>query len=61
MFICPYPKEVDYADAQAALAQMRRNADIYGKALGFDLIISEIPYGIRFDVTARDTEGSNAY
>jgi hypothetical protein len=40
---------------------MRRNADIYGKALGFDLILSEIPYGIRFDVTARDTEGSNAY
>jgi hypothetical protein len=36
---------------------MRRNADIYGKALGFDLILSEIPYGIRFDVTARDTEG----
>ncbi len=57
MYLCPYPPEVDARDAEAAKAQIRRNAEIYGKALGLDLILNDIPYGLRFDVTANDTSG----
>ena len=58
MFICPQPAAVDPNKREEIKAQIRRNAEIYGKALGLDLVLSEIPYGIRFDVTARDTEGN---
>jgi hypothetical protein len=57
MFTCPYPSNIDAADPAQAKAQIRRNADIYGKALGLDLALNDIPYGIRFDVTASDPGG----
>jgi hypothetical protein len=57
MFICQYPPPIDPSDAAKVKAQIRRNAEIYGKALGLDLVLNEIPYGIRFDVTANDIQG----
>jgi hypothetical protein len=57
MYLCPYPPEVNASDPEAAKAQIRRNADIFGRALGLDLILNEIQYGIRFDATANSAEG----
>jgi hypothetical protein len=57
MFICPYPPAIDPRNKDQVIAQIRRNAEIYGRALGLDLAFNEIPYGVRFDVTARDTQG----
>jgi hypothetical protein len=57
MFICQYPAQINATDTATARAQIRRNAEIYGKALGVDIILTEIPYGIRFDVTASDAQG----
>jgi hypothetical protein len=57
MFICPTPPSIDPKKRDEVIEQIKRNADIYGKALGLDLVFNEIPYGVRFDVTARDTQG----
>jgi hypothetical protein len=57
MFICPYPPPIDPSDVAKVKAQIRRNAEIYGKALDLDLVLNDIPYGIRFDVTANGTQG----
>jgi hypothetical protein len=56
MFLCQPPNGVTLTHEEA-MALLRRNADIYGKALGVDVVINELPYGIRFDVTANGTEG----
>lgn len=57
MFLCPYLPTVSDQDPAAAKALYRRNAEIYGKALNFDIVLSDIAYGIRIDVTARGSEG----
>jgi len=57
MYLCPYPPDVDPRNVEAAKVQIRRNAEIYGKALGVDMVLSDIPYGIRFDVTANGSDG----
>jgi hypothetical protein len=57
LYLCPYPADVDPRDAEAIKRQIRQNADIYGKALGIDFVLNDIPYGIRFDVTANGPDG----
>jgi hypothetical protein len=57
LYLCPFPPKVDAGDREAARATIRRNADIYGNALGIALVLNDIPYGIRFDITAKNTEG----
>jgi hypothetical protein len=37
-------------------AEIRRNAEILGNGLGLSYVLSDIPYGIRFDVTANTGE-----
>jgi hypothetical protein len=56
MYICPFPPKND-VDREVVKAAIRRNADIYGNALGTTIVFNEIPYGIRFDITARNAEG----
>lgn len=58
MFICSTPHSIDPSKRDEIIAQIKRNAEVYGKALGIEIIFNEIPYGIRFDVTARDTQGA---
>jgi len=57
MFMCPYLPNVSDQDRVAARALYRRNAEIYGKALNVDIVLSDVAYGIRIDVTARGSEG----
>jgi hypothetical protein len=57
LYICPFPPKVDAEKREALKAALRRNADIYGTALGVAFIFNEIPYGIRFDITAKNAEG----
>jgi len=57
MFLCQYPSHIDPRDSEAVKAEIRRNADILGNALGLSLVFNVIPYGFRFDVTANGTEG----
>jgi hypothetical protein len=57
MFMCPRPPDVSDQDKAAIREQIRRNAEIYGKALNVDIVLSDIPYGVRIDVTARGSEG----
>jgi hypothetical protein len=57
MYMCPFPPNVNPHDAETAKEQVRRNAEVFGKALGVDLVLTDIPYGVRFDVTANDSNG----
>jgi hypothetical protein len=57
LYLCPLPSKVDPADRVAAREAIRRNADIYGNALGVSVVLNDIPYGVRFDVTAKGAEG----
>jgi hypothetical protein len=59
LYLCPFPPKVNASDRDAARAAIRRNADIYGNALGIALVLNDIPYGIRFDMTAKNTEGAS--
>jgi hypothetical protein len=59
LYICPAPPKVDSVDRDAAVAVIRRNADIYGNALGLSLVLNDIPYGVRFDLTPKNTEGES--
>jgi hypothetical protein len=58
LYICPLPPKID-VNREAVKAAIRRNADIYGNALGISLVLNEIPYGIRFDITAKNAEGDS--
>jgi hypothetical protein len=57
LYICPLPPKVDPDDRAAAKVAMRRNADVYGNALGVSFVFNDIPYGVRFDMTANSAEG----
>ncbi|MCP3444207.1 hypothetical protein [Bradyrhizobium sp. CCGUVB14] len=57
LYLCPLPPQVDPAERTAAKEALRRNADIYGNALGISIVFNDIPYGIRFDVTPAQAEG----
>jgi hypothetical protein len=57
MYLCPMPPKVDAADRAVARAAFRKNADIYGRAFGVSIVINEIPYGIRLDITPNGAEG----
>jgi hypothetical protein len=57
LYLCPFPPKVGASDREAAKDVIRRNADIYGKALGVSFVFNEIPYGVRFDITPNNAEG----
>jgi hypothetical protein len=56
LYICPFPPKAE-TDRETVKAAIRRNAEIYGNAMGVDFIFNEVPYGIRFDITAKDFDG----
>jgi hypothetical protein len=58
LYLCPFPAKVDRERREEVKAAIRRNADIYGNAMGFDFVFNEIPYGIRFDITAKTPQGT---
>jgi hypothetical protein len=57
LYICPLPPTVDPEKREAIKEAIRKNAEIYGSAMGVDFIFNEIPYGIRFDITAKNPQG----
>jgi hypothetical protein len=57
LYLCPFPPKVSASDRDAAKAAIRKNADIYGNALGILFVFNEIPYGVRFDITPNNAEG----
>ena len=57
LYLCPLPPQIDPGKREAIKAEIRRNAEIYGNAAGVDVVFNEIPYGVRFDITAKTTQG----
>jgi hypothetical protein len=57
LYLCPLPPQADPEKREAIKAEIRRNAEIYGNAAGVDVAFNEIPYGIRFDITAKTPQG----
>jgi hypothetical protein len=57
MYLCPLPQETDPRDPAAIKAEIRRNAELFGNAMGVSVVLTDIPFGVRFDVTANGAEG----
>jgi hypothetical protein len=57
MYLCPFPPNTNTRDMAADRAELRKYADIYGRAMGVSVIFTDIPYGLRLDVTANGNEG----
>jgi hypothetical protein len=57
LYLCPFPPKVSASDRDAVKAAIRKNAEIYGNALGVSFTFNEIPYGVRFDITPNTSEG----
>jgi hypothetical protein len=57
LYLCPAPQAISANDREATRAAIRKNADIYGNALGVSFVFNEIPYGVRFDITSNNSEG----
>jgi hypothetical protein len=57
LYLCPFPPKISANDRNAVKTAIRKNADIYGNALGVSFVFNEIPYGVRFDITPKNSEG----
>jgi hypothetical protein len=57
MFLCQLPENIPPQDPEAVLALIRRNFEIIGNATGLSMVINQITYGFRIDVTANNSEG----
>jgi hypothetical protein len=51
------PENLDQRDSEATKKEFKRNAEILGQATGMSYVLSEIPFGVRIDMTAMNPEG----
>jgi hypothetical protein len=58
LYFCQFPPKVTGIDRESAKAAIRRNLEIFGNNTGLTMVLSDIAYGIRYDVTAKDLEGA---
>jgi hypothetical protein len=58
LYFCQFPPKVTGIDRESAKAAIRRNLEIFGNETGLTMVLSDIAYGIRYDVTAKDLEGA---
>jgi hypothetical protein len=59
LYLCPYSLFPNKSNPDEVKAQLRQDAEVLGKAVGISIVITDLPYGIREDITALDASGQD--